>query len=229
MAANTAWNGPFRLLDLPAELRVIIYGFALKEDGPSKMTRTFKQGIVKRGSLPGRPSPICIHEVNSPALTKICRLVREEALPVFLDLNVLQMTRVSGSDRVYELMDESFPKYHGSSAKKLGQTITGYLNAIKSIEIEKPLQYYGGVLLTLDFECNEQYPQATIDEKRSLVHSHIHSNEQIWKYIREELQHLFQIANAFRPSHVSIKKHIIHAVMHVRLDTVDHFDRIQRF
>lgn len=72
---------PFRLMDLPSELRTSIYRVALRRESPVTLLATprpeSKTG-TKRLEMP-------------PPLTKVSRIVREETMPLYFQLNVFRM------------------------------------------------------------------------------------------------------------------------------------------
>ena len=62
---DTSSEQPFPFLDLPAEIRLMIYGYAVTESEPIYLDTL----------------------AAPPALTRVCRQIRQEALPVFLGAN----------------------------------------------------------------------------------------------------------------------------------------------
>lgn len=71
-------RSPFRLFDLPPELWLRVCEFAVLKPSP-----------IRVGREPNLKDQVAV--TQQPAITRTCRLLRHEALPVFYALNTFEM------------------------------------------------------------------------------------------------------------------------------------------
>ncbi|KAK5124663.1 hypothetical protein LTR85_001376 [Meristemomyces frigidus] len=74
---------PFRLMDLPTELRLEILELALRYEDPVTLINTFSYDNEDAGYRP--------KVTNPPSITSACRKLREETLPIYYSLNTFRM------------------------------------------------------------------------------------------------------------------------------------------
>jgi hypothetical protein len=93
-----------RLLELPVEIQLVIYEYAVTEDEPLLVNMPCDSSYRGRYNLESDDKHAWSlgekHPPLQPSLTKTCRFIRTEALPFFYGCNIFRMSYCDSSEKV---------------------------------------------------------------------------------------------------------------------------------